>query len=535
MSVSSIENDAKDNKIRSADTLRWQTLLMWGVVVALVIIAVLMRLYKLDVPFDRDGYDEGVYWQSLRAMSAGHALYQSIFYSQPPFFLFSTFPGYALFGGTLWSARLGIALVSLFGLLGAFLLGKALGGRLGAVTALLLLIVNPVYLAESQTIQAEVSSTAFSLLAVGLAYMWWEQPEGMAGLCWAALTGITVSLAILCKLLSVTCLIPIALLMLARIWQSVQRRTGVRNIPIVPIIVGIGVCIVTALLLLLPFLSSYQTLISTVISFHTKAAAIFASSQRGNFSLIKAALISWLSLAALFGILAAFLRKDWRVVPLIAWLLATIYLLWHQVPLFQHHLIALLPPLIGLAVIGIGNSLTWESLTRYYMIFTRSRPVSSEKGTASGFSALMENILPWIAIFLLLITVVQAARQDRQYYRNDAYIATDQQTQQELRVAADLQHAITPDQLVITDAQFIAGLADRNTPPPLVDTSTVRIESGYLTLAQLENAASQPQVYAVLFYTGRLEAPETAPFHAWVAQHFRLLHNYGGGKELWVR
>src|SRR5579883_1508087 len=147
MPVSSIENEAKDNQVRAADTLRWQTLLMWGVVVALVIAAVLMRLYKLDVPFDRDGYDEGVYWQSLRAMSAGHALYQSIFYSQPPFFLLSSFPGYVLFGNTLWSARLGIALISLFGLLGAFLLGKALGGRLGAVTGLLLLIVNPVYLA----------------------------------------------------------------------------------------------------------------------------------------------------------------------------------------------------------------------------------------------------------------------------------------------------------------------------------------------------------------------------------------------------
>lgn len=33
------------------------------------------------------GYDEGVYWQSLLAMSDGHALYRDIFYSQPPLFL----------------------------------------------------------------------------------------------------------------------------------------------------------------------------------------------------------------------------------------------------------------------------------------------------------------------------------------------------------------------------------------------------------------------------------------------------------------
>ncbi|HEX6477674.1 MAG TPA: glycosyltransferase family 39 protein [Ktedonobacteraceae bacterium] len=535
MTVSTIKNDTTGNGTSSAGNPRWQNLLMWGLVIVLVIVAIIMRLYKLDVPFDRDGYDEGVYWQSLRAMGAGHALYRDIFYSQPPFFLLSTFPGYLLFGSTLWAARLGIALVSLFGLAGAFLLGKATSGRLGAVIALVLLIANPVYLSQSQIIQAEVSSTAFSLLAVGLAYTWWEQPEGIAGLCWAMLTGIAVTLGILCKLLSVSCLVPVVLLMLARTWQSWQQRKGAKSI-LLPILAGTGACIVTALLILLPFLNSYSNMVSTVITFHTQAGATFASSQRGNFSLIKQALISWLSLAALFGIAAAVLRRDWRVIPLIAWLLVTIYLLWRQVPLFQHHLIALVPPLIGLAIMGIGTSVTWKSLARFKPIAAGSTDRITEIKNRAGFTSIsFQNIMAWIALMLILITVVLAVRQDRQYYRNIASIAADQETQQELHVAADLNHAIARGQLVITDAQFIAGLADRNTPPSLVDTSTVRIVSGYLTLAQLENAASQPQVHAVLFYTGRLGAPETAPFHTWVAQRFRLLHNYGGGRELWVR
>ena len=535
MSVSTIKNETTSNGNSPVHNPRWQMLLLWGSVIALVIVAIAMRLYKLDVPFDRDGYDEGVYWQSLRAMSAGHALYQDTFYSQPPFFLLSTFPGYILFGSTLWAARLGIALLSLIGLLGAFLLGKALGGRLGAVIALLLVIVNPVYLAESQTIQAEASSTAFSLLAVGLAYMWWEQPQGMVGICLAVLTGIMVTLGILCKLLSVSCLVPIVLLMLACIWQSWQKRTGAKNVLLPPIVAGIVACIVTTLLVLLPFLNSYQNFISSVITFHTKAAAAFASSQHGNITLIGNALISWLGLAALFGMLLALLRRDWRVIPLIAWLLATLFLLWHQVPLFPHHLIALIPPLIGLAVMGIDNNLTWESLSRYNLVSARSKSATTERGNQARFTPTFQNITAWMAIILIFIIVVLTVRQDREYYRSVASMAADQQTQQELHVAADLQHAITPGQLVITDAQFIAALANRNTPPFLVDTSTVRIESGYLTLAQLENSASQPQVHAVLFYTGRFAAPETAPFHAWVAQHFRLLHNYGNGRELWVR
>src|SRR5207248_322208 len=156
---------------------------------------------------------------------AGHALYRDIFYSQPPFFLLSTFPSYILFGSSLWSARLGIALVSLLGLLGAFLLGKALSGRLGAIAALLLVVVNPVYLAQSQTIQAEVSCAAFSLLAVGLGYLWWEHPGGIRGIVLAGLAGMTLSLSILCKLFGVAALAPLALLMLASLWL-IWRRPG---------------------------------------------------------------------------------------------------------------------------------------------------------------------------------------------------------------------------------------------------------------------------------------------------------------------
>src|SRR5579864_1137185 len=127
MSISAAKNDTIARNTAQSRHADWQTVLFWAVVIALLVAAIAMRLYQLGLPFDRDSYDEGVYWQSLRAMAGVHMLYRDIFYSQPPFFLLSTFPGYILFGGSLWSARLGIALVSLVGLLGAFLLGKALG------------------------------------------------------------------------------------------------------------------------------------------------------------------------------------------------------------------------------------------------------------------------------------------------------------------------------------------------------------------------------------------------------------------------
>jgi 4-amino-4-deoxy-L-arabinose transferase-like glycosyltransferase len=520
MSVSVTKNDISTGKRRQIKhSPDWQTMLLWGVVVVLVAVAVGMRLYHLGLPFDRDGYDEGVYWQTLRSMSAGNALYLHIFYAQPPFFILSTFPGYVLSGSSLWSARLAIALVSLFGLLGAFLLGKALSGRLGALAALLLLIVNPLYLAQSQTIEAEVSSAAFSLLAVGLAYLWWTHPEGRRGLFYAALTGITLALSVLCKLLSVTILVPIAILMLARLWQIWHNSGGTRLAGLIPIVVGIGACLLTFVVLLLPYSGSYQALLQSVVTFHSDAAQVFstATTQQDNFATIQGALTSLLTLTALYGIVAALLRRDWRVIPLIAWLLATLYLLWHQVPLFPHHLVALMPPLIALAVMGISD------------------PSTRNKNSSSGIMPGARTYLTWVAIALILVTALLDARQDRAYYRTAQASSVSALTQFEARVAADLQRAITHDQLVVTDDQFIAGLADRTTPPGLVDTSAVRINSGYLTLSALESATSQAQVHAVLFFTGRFNLPYVAAFHAWVAQNFHLLHNYGGGRELWVR
>ena len=518
MFASTTHNDISTESTKPTQRYtNWQNIIFWSAVAALIMIAIGMRLYHLGVSFDRDGYDEGVYWQTLRSMSAGNILYKQIFYSQPPFFMLSTFPGYILFGSSLWSARFAIALVSLIGLPGAFLLGKALSGRLGALAAMLLLVVNPLYLAQSQTIEAEVSSTALSLLAIGLAYLWWEHPEGRRGIIYAAFTGVAISLSILCKLLSVSVFVPAALLMAARLWQIWNKQPGTRSSGLLPIFAGITTCLVTFVVFLLPFSGSYQAMIQGVITFHSTAAQVYSDSQQANFSTIQTALTSLLTLTALFGTVAALLRRDWRVVPLIAWFFATLYLLWHQVPLFPHHLIALTPPLIALAVMGIGNQ------------------TQQGNETSSNVRPKATPYLTWISIALILITAVFNVQQVRAYYRTAVATSEAGSIQLESKVATELRLATTPNQLVVTDAQFIAGLADRTTPPALVDTSAVRITSHYLTLSQLESATSQPQVHAVLFFTGRFYLPNVAGYHAWVAQHFHLLHNYGAGRELWVR
>ncbi len=506
-----LQKNTQSGKTAPQGVLNWQNILFGLAALVLFALGIWMRIHKLYLPFDRDGYDEGVYWQSLRAMSGGHALYQQIFYSQPPFFLFSIFPIFMLLGQTLAAARLGIALVSLFGLIGAFLLGKAVSGRVGAIAALLLLIMNPLYLKESQTIQAEAPSAALSLLAVGLIYLWWERPDDAVSLCLAVLSAIALALGILSKLLAFSALVPVALLMLTRIWQIWQQAPEKRLKRASSLIAGVVAFIITFALLLLPFAGSFQQLWQGVVTFHTTAGIDFKTTQSGNITLIENMLISFTSLAALYGTIAALLRRDWRVLPLLAWFLATALILWRQTPLLSHHLVALVPPLVALATIGIG-------------------PLSD---ISIDIKNLIRALFPLVGLLLILIASILGGSNIAQYYHMQQN-ASDAVTNQQNKVIKDLQSVTQPDQLVVTDAQFITALANRNTPPELVDTSSVRIVTGYVTYQQLVQAAEQPQVHAVLFYTGRL-AREIPAFHTWVSQHFHLLKRYSSGKELWVK
>lgn len=512
MSTSSLESqDSKTSEMPQKRSLSWQTILTYGVAVALVIIALQMRLRNLGLPFDRDGYDEGVYWQSLRAMAAGHSLYQQIFYSQPPFFLLSIFPTYMLAGQTLWAARLGIVLVSLLGMLGAFLLGRALGGRIGAIVALILLVADPFYLAQSQTIQAEAPSAALALLAVGLAYLWWEHPEGIAGLCYAVFAGMALSLCILSKLFGVSALIPLGLLFLAHAWRVFQQPREARLRSARSMIAGLLAFAVISAAFLLPFIGSLHQMIQGMITFHTDAGKLFRDTLSQNPPLMLHLLTSITAFAALFGTIVALARRDWRVLPLLAWLLATLYLLLEQAPLFHHHLVMLIPPLLSLAIMGIG-------------------PITVRKRLPS----VLVNVATAITLCVLLFASVQNWQGERRYYSDQLQQAA-RSVHLDGQVVTDLRNDTAPGQLVVTDAQFLAGLADRSTPASLVDTSIVRISTGYVTLPQLLSEASQPDVHAVLFYTSRLDRQSIAGFHTWVTHHFRLIKRYKTGGELWIR
>jgi hypothetical protein len=94
-----------------------------------------------------------------------------------------------------------------------------------------------------------------------------------------------------------------------------------------------------------------------------------------------------------------------------------------------------------------------------------------------------------------------------------------------LRAATWLDEHTGPAEAVVVDDQVIAVLAHRLVPSALTDTSTIRCDSGYLTLATLRTGTQTHQVKAVLLTRALLSTPYTkcAPYVPWLRLHYTLV------------
>jgi len=112
-------------------------------------------------------YDEGVYWQSVRALVRGEPLFRTVFATSPPGFYYAALPFYWV-GHSLGSLRAGILLLGLVGLAATYVVGRLLAGDLPALVAVLLVATSWHYLHQSAILQADGPSVAISMVALAL-------------------------------------------------------------------------------------------------------------------------------------------------------------------------------------------------------------------------------------------------------------------------------------------------------------------------------------------------------------------------------
>lgn len=510
-----------------------------GILCGILVLALALRLRHLAAI--TDNYDEGVYLASLRAMQSGDALFTQVFSSQPPLFLLSLYPFVWLFGPTMLAARCGVVVFSLIGILAMYLLARRLGGPWSGAAAALLMACDYLFLIQSQSLEAEGPAIALMIAAVAAAsyvdrYPWQA----------AAISGVFTSLAMLEKLLfPVAAMAAMALIFLGHLivferglraqtpsgsmgpGRSARYLPGRQTIIRAAMLAGIYLLglLLAGVLVFLPYLGHLPVVYNQVVSFHLAAEQSFPSTMSQNWQII------WLNfgqeiplvLLALPGMIIGLLRQRWHVLIGVAWTLAALVILLRQAPLFPHHLVLLIPGLALTAAIGLMPApATFASA----WIVLHSRllhllPILRRKRARLA--------LVWLPALLVLgvLALNLRANLDHPLGMPSADAARLAQ------VASDLRQLTTPQQSVITDDQYIAALAGRDVPPELVDTSTVRITTGYLTSNQVIAIAEQPQVGAILFYSGRFQS--LPGFTTWVAQHFHLARTYGAGQTLYLK
>ena len=465
------------NTPRNFLELRWLAI----VAIAAVIAFLVLEVISLRAGF-RD-YDEGVYWQSLRALARGQPLFSSVFASEPPAFYYTLLPFYLL-GHSIAAIRLGVLLFGAIGVVAAYLAGRWLAGNQAGLAAMAIVATAPFYLDQVTVLQSDGPAIALALLAVALT-LWAARQTGRGALALAAASGFMLAVGVGTKFSAVLAAVPIGIVLLG------SRRVSA----------GIAlVCggLVGAALVLVPVEGAWPASYQQLVQSHLIAGRTLDRSLGFNLpDLVIPREIPLEALAAAATVLAI-ARRDWRIVAPLAWGAITVVAILLYQPLFLHHLVQLVPPLA--LIVGIGVANVWSS-----------RP----------------PLLVAAAAAVLLVSAYGISAGIR---RTAGALAAGAH---EAQLAAALRESSKPGDFVISDNQFAVALADRDIPPPVIDTSRQVIADGLLTITDIDAAARRYAVGVVLVDGDRLFG--MPGFQQWLADHYVLARALGDRAGLYRR
>ena len=447
-------------------------------VAAIAVVAALVRVPTALRP-GQLGFDDGSYGWSAVAMRHGALPFVDVFSGQGPLFLPLLRVADVVGLQAMWAPRLlGLfALAALVAVVGC--LADVGGGRRAAIVAMAVVATSGLVFRTTTAIEADPVAAAFAAGAVLVGVRrgpWW-------------LLGLVAGAA-----LSVKSLLVVPAVVAAGVVYLGARGVG-------DAARAAGVAVAVAVALAAPW--GIGDVWHQSVAFHLQARG--GVHVRSNVELIADAaweserLLVVVAVVALLAVVARRVRGrpvagahagtgegDRRVVAAaVIWLAGTAVILAVHSPLFSHHAMALVPPaaiLVGLA-----------------------RP-------------------PIAALVLggLLVLPGQVSRVDWRL-RADPFPGQEQ-------AISDLRRLVPEGRTVITDGPGLAWWAATVPDPWLVDISLVRIDAGYLTKGEIEEAAVAPDACAVLVWSPRLANLGRLRLPGYV-----FAARYGAGQVLWVR
>lgn len=451
----------------------------------------------------------------------GYPLYAETQAVQAPLFLEMIGLAFRLAGPTVQAGRW--AILPSFGLLAAALswLAYRSGGWLAALTTLVLVSLAPLIFTFSRLAMAEVPATALAVMAVAFLFLYLDKGHK----AWLLASGLTLGLSFITKMLNPFVIAPVGLLLLVSSQRSEVRS---QKSVVSSQIVGAGSqllldCLLWSLGLLIPLaavplLYDPAAVYDQLIRFRGELRAAVPSSTAETWTQFQLFINGhwgfWL--LAFGGIMAAAFRA-WEesrqgrssfstsnlpifqpsslLYPLtwLIWLLAGIAMLGWHTPLFPHHFIVLLPPLILLGA---------------ELVSDEARVIGSLSADGEQRPAIMIYSLIIMVAALNLLTIVKANRET-------AAIVTGGREAEALKL---LQAVSAPDDFVMGDSQLLIFMAGRRTPPPLGDVALVAIKAGRQTSERMLRLTKQVQAPAVVQWSLRL--PWLPDYLAWVEGNY---------------
>jgi hypothetical protein len=539
-------------------------LLLWLLVFGLVLA---WRAQNLDA-FGLSN-DEGAHLMWARLIVDGYPLYRETQAVQAPLFLEWVALAFRIGGQTIQAGRW--AMLVGFGLLAgtlSWLAHRAAGWR-AALAALVLLGLAPLVFTFSRLVMAEVPATGLAVLALALLFVYLDRGRQ----AWLIASGLALGLSFITKALNPFIVFPIGLLLLVRsnlfgLADVVGLRHPAdqpwRSLLLDGLLWSLGCLIPMGLLWLL---YDPVALVDQLIAFRADLRAAIPGSWSET----------WMQFAGFFtthwgfwllaggGIISTLVRfriarkpinskvpENVRLeanasssrepspinptsllfYPLVwfVWLLAgSAMLLWHT-PLFPHHFIILLPPLILLGAGFITTTITlWPSTfptpaprannnESSQIPDPRSQipdPKSQISHPTSHISALAFSILALAAAFNL--PAIISANQDT------VNIVTGGREAQALDL---LQSVSEPDAFIMGDSQLLIFMAGRRTPPPLGDVALVAIKAGRQTSARMIDLTRAYHAPAVVQWSLRL--PWLPDYLDWVEANYLARREWDG-------
>ena len=465
----------------------------------------------LDTQFPFD-YDEGVYLLSARMLMAGYSQYTSVFSSQPPAFLEILALAFRLFGDTVAVGRGVMIFFSLVSLVAIGWISWRLAGPLASPVAILSLGLSMIFFRQSFTVQPEMPSLAFALLAVAIILPTTKPlpPSRIAA------GGILFALGMACKLLIPFMVLPLLFLLTLTPhskdgrWQLVKSQ-AFSTLAVRFLLFGLP-SLATLVVAVAPY--DFSSAYDQVISYHDAIRKYYSVGVQGPnqpwSDYLRALLVILvqelgLTLLAASGLIVLFLRNRLAAIWVCLWVLATGLFLVIHYPVWHHQRILFLPPFaVAASASVLLASTAWQKIWgKILFVLFLTLPLVCYAPSQGGLTLSAQRDLA---------TVSQEFSDDSP---DNAFLPKREQE------VIDLIYRYTqPKDVVVSDQPMQIFVAGRQSPLELNDTSGTRIESGYLTDDQAIDASKDARM--VILWRDRL-GRLLPQYRTWVQSHFQLV------------